>query len=48
MYLFKDNQGNYILRFRGETWMLPAKTIQSAVYYIGQHLDKLVPTKVQI
>lgn len=48
MYLFKDSYGNYCLRFRGKDWKLPAKTAQSAVYYIGQHLDKLVPHKTTV
>lgn len=42
MYIFKDNYGNYCLRFRKQTWKLPAQTVQSALYYVGQHLDTLM------
>jgi hypothetical protein len=43
MYIFKDLNGNWRLRFRGEEWLLPARTVQSALYYVGQHLDKVAP-----
>lgn len=45
MYLYQDRYGFYELRCNGRTYKVPAKTVQSAVIYIGQHLEKLVPQK---
>lgn len=42
MYLFKDIYGNYCLRFRKQEWKLTAKTAQSAMLYVGLHLDTIM------